>query len=90
MRNSGGVILWIMFLVSITVPAVVMILGLWYTVSYMDKRITTVQLTAESIQHTEPTVCRLYINQDGMMDVTSPSGEVEIVTTDNNIIVGDE
>lgn len=41
-------------------------------------------------ERTEPTVCRVYINQDGMMDVSSPDGTVEIYTTDNNLVVGED
>ena len=62
------------------------------TRTHMERTVIPAAVANEKFRTMKPekTVCRVYINQDGMMDVSSPDGTVEIYATDNNIVVEDD
>lgn len=62
------------------------------TRTHMERTVIPAAVANEKFRTMEPekTVCRVYINQDGMLDVSSPDGTVEIYATDNNIVVEDD
>ena len=72
--------------VTCVITALVTIDATWY---YMEKKVYPARLASEKFKTMEPerTVCRVYINQDGMIDVSSPDGTVELYTTENNVVV---
>lgn len=40
--------------------------------------------------HSEPSVCRVFITQDGMIDITSPSGTVDVFSDSNNLVFDED
>ena len=61
------------------------------TRTHMERTVIPAAVANEKFRTMTPdkTVCRVYINQDGMLDVSSPDGEVELYVSDNNVVVGD-
>ena len=84
--TRGAALLYLV--TACTVTALVTIDATWY---YMEKKVYPARLASEKFKTMEPerTVCRVYINQDGMIDVSSPDGTVEMYTTENNVVVED-
>lgn len=74
--------------VTCVITALVTIDATWY---YMEKKVYPAKLASEKFKTMQPekTVCRVYVNSDGMMDISSPDGTVEIYSTDNNVVIED-
>lgn len=62
------------------------------TRTHMERTVIPSEIANHKFETMTPdkTVCRVYINQDGMLDVSSPDGEVEMYVTDNNVVVSDD
>ena len=75
--------------VACVITSLVTIDATWF---YMEKKVYPARLAAEKFKTMEPerTVCRVYVNAEGMMDISSPDGTVEIYSTDNNLVIGDD
>lgn len=85
MTRRGAVVWAVLFISSNLITYVA-------TCTHMERTVIPREIANHKLETMTPdkTVCRVYINQDGMLDVSSPDGEVEMYVTDNNVVIGDD